>query len=66
MTTREQKAEELKWLAEDDARVMAQYQEIISNKARMNRAIKVAQKQANDLQKRANNMKRVANRKGDK
>ena len=39
---------------------MAQYQEILSDKARMNRAIKEARKQANDLQKRTNAMQSAA------
>jgi hypothetical protein len=39
---------------------MATYQEIMGDKARMNRAIKVAQKQAKDLTQRANAMQRVA------
>ena len=54
------KSEELRWQAESDARTMAQYQEIISDKARMNRAIKEANKQASDLQKRTNAMKAAA------
>lgn len=52
--------EQLKWQAEDDAHTMARYQEIMGDKARMNRAIKVAQKQADDLTKRANAMQSVA------
>lgn len=55
------KKEEQKWQAQDDARVMAQYQEIISDKARMGRAVKEATKQASDLSKRANAMKTAAN-----
>lgn len=54
------KKEEQKWQAQDDARVMAQYQEIISDKARMGRAVKEATKQASDLSKRANAMKTAA------
>jgi len=54
------KKQEQQWQAEDDARVMAHYQEIMSDKQRMNRAIKVAQKQAQDLTKRANMMQNVA------
>ena len=61
--TRQEKARELKWQAEDDARIMAQYQEIMNDKARTNRAIKVANQQAKDLQQRANNMKKVASKK---
>lgn len=49
-----------KWQAESDAHVMAQYQEIINDKARMGRAIKVAERQAKDLSKRAAAMKSVA------
>lgn len=60
------KKQEQQWQAEDDARAMAQYQEILGDKARMNRAIKVAERQAKDLAKRANAMQkvtRVSNRK---
>lgn len=48
------------WQAESDANTMAQYQEIMSDRARMSRAIKVAQKQAQDLTRRANAMQTVA------
>lgn len=51
---------EQQWQAEDDARTMANYQEILGDKARMNRAIKVAQQQAKDLSRRANAMQNVA------
>lgn len=40
---------------------MAQYQEIMEDKARLNRAIKEAGKQASDLNKRAAAMKNAAN-----
>ena len=53
-------SDELRWQAESDARTMAQYQEILQDKARMNRAIKEANKQAADLQKRTNAMKAAA------
>lgn len=51
---------EQEWQAESDAHVMAQYQEILNDKSRMSRAIKVAQRQAKDLSKRADAMKNVA------
>lgn len=51
---------ERQWQAESDARTMADYQEIIGDKARMQRAIKVARKQASDLSKRASAMQNVA------
>ena len=57
------KKQEQQWQAQDDARVMAQYQEIISDKSRMGRAIKEANKQAADLSKRANDLKSAANTK---
>lgn len=50
-----------RWEAENDARVMAQYQEIISDRNRMNRAIKEANRQAADLTRRASAMKSAAN-----
>ena len=53
--------QDLQWQAESDASTMARYQEIMSDKARMNRAIKEANKQAQDLTKRASAMKSAAN-----
>lgn len=53
-------SEELRWQAESDAQTMATYQEIMGDKARMNRAIKVARSQAADLTKRANALQNVA------
>lgn len=52
--------EEQRWQAESDARTMATYQEIMSDKARMGRAVKVARQQAKDLTQRANAMQNVA------
>ena len=54
------KTQEQRWQAEDDARTMANYQEILNDKGRLGRAIKVAKKQATDLNKRANAMQSVA------
>ena len=54
------KSQELKWQAESDASTMAQYQEIMEDTARRNRAIKVANERARDLQKRAAAMQKVA------
>lgn len=57
------KKQEQQWQAESDARTMAQYQEIMSDSARKNRAIKEANKQAADLTKRANAMRSAASMK---
>ena len=54
------KKQEQQWQAEDDARTMARYQEIIGDKARMGRAIREASKQAADLNRRASAMKSAA------
>lgn len=54
------RADELRWQAESDAQTMASYQEIMGDKARMNRAIKVAKLKAADLTKRASAMQNVA------
>ena len=61
--TASDKKREQQWQAETDARTMAQYQEIISDKARMGRAIKEANKQAQDLTRRASVMKSAASMK---
>ena len=55
-----QKRDELRWQAESDAQTMASYQEIMGDKARMNRAIKVAKSKAADLTKRESAMQNVA------
>ena len=52
--------QDLQWQAESDASTMARYQEILSDKARMGRAIKEANRQAQDLSRRANAMQTVA------
>ena len=51
---------DLQWQAEDHARTMARYQEIISDKARLNRATTAARKEAALLTKRANAMATAA------
>lgn len=53
-------SEEQRWQAESDAQTMATYQEIMNDKARMNRAIKIAKSKAEDLSKRASAMQNVA------
>lgn len=55
-----QKRDKLRWQAESDAQTMVSYQEIMEDKARMNRAIKVAKSKAADLTKRASAMQSVA------
>lgn len=60
------KSKEQQWQAESDASTMATYQEIMSDKARMARAIKVAKSKAADLSKRASAMQNVARTKTTK
>lgn len=54
--------EEMMWRARQDAETMAQYQEILKDKTRLNRAVKEANKQAKDMEKRASAMRSVANK----
>lgn len=54
------KKEQQNWQAQDDAMTMARYQEIMSDKARLNRAVKAAKQQAADLNKRAAAMNAAA------
>ena len=51
---------ELDWRAEDDARVLAQYQEILLDKARLFRAKKAATKEVTNLSNRLQIMKKVS------
>lgn len=53
---------ERRWRAEEDARTLAAYNEIISDPKRIKYAAKIASKQADELQKRANAMKKIANK----
>ena len=48
---------EKKWQAEEDARTMARYQEIMNDSRRKNAAIKQAKLEATNLQKRADTMR---------
>ena len=48
---------ELKWQAEEDARTLARYQEIMGDAGRKGRAMKEATRQANDLEKRLKTMR---------
>jgi len=65
MATNKVKTEK-EWMAEDDARVMAQYEEIIADSQRKARAVKAAKNMASDLNKRANAMNKVAGTKSSK
>ena len=51
---------ELDWRAEDDARVLAQYQKILLDKARLSRAKKAATKEVANLSNRLQIMKKVS------
>lgn len=56
-------SDEQRWRAEEDARTLARYNEIVSDKKRLGSAVKVAKSQYEDLNKRATAMKKVANKK---
>ena len=45
---------ELRWQAESDAIIIGQYNEIINDKPRLDRAMKAAKKQVENLTERAN------------
>lgn len=51
--------EELDWQAQDDARILSQYQEILLDKARLSRATNAASKEVDNLNKRLAVMKKV-------
>lgn len=52
-TTKKMSADELRWQAENDCRTLEEYQQIISDKARLERAMKAAKEKVSDLQDRA-------------
>lgn len=45
--------DELRWQTEDDARTLEKYQQIISDKQRLDRAMKAASKTVDNLKERA-------------
>lgn len=58
--------EEKQWRAECDARTLAEYQEILSDKSRLRMAKTQAAKQAKELSAKVNNLKKVSKTKGGK
>ena len=56
MTTKKMSEDELRWRAEEDARTLERYQEIMNDKPRLDRAVKQAQKTIDNLQQRATAM----------
>nr|DAQ75219.1 MAG TPA: hypothetical protein [Crassvirales sp.] len=56
MATKNMTEDELRWRAEEDARTIERYQEIINDKPRLERAMKQAQKTIDNLQQRADAM----------
>lgn len=60
MTNKSVLQDEARWRAEEDARTMARYEEIMSDSKRKAAAVKEAKRQADDLNKRASVMTKVA------
>jgi archaellum component FlaC len=54
MANRKMTENELRWQAESDAGIIEQYNEIINDKPRLDRAMKAAKKQVENLTERAN------------
>lgn len=54
------KKQEMEWQAQDDAHTLARYQEIINDRSRMQRAVKVAKQEAANLTKRASMMQKAS------
>jgi hypothetical protein len=53
MDKKKMSEDELRWQAEDDARTLEKYQQIISDKQRLDRAMKAASKTIDNLKERA-------------
>lgn len=61
MSEAQMKKQEEQWQAESDARMLAQYQELLDDKPRLKRALKQAKKEEENLNKQAKAMARAAN-----
>lgn len=57
---RKMTAEEKRWQTEDDARTLARYQELLSDKTRLNAAKKEAKNQAEQLTKQVSLLNRAS------
>lgn len=66
MNERVMSAEEKQWQAEEDARTIARYLELMKDKDRVKRASEVAEMQVENLSKQLNCMKQVARKGGKK
>ena len=53
MEKRKLSEDELRWQSEEDARTLERYQEIVNDKARLNRAMKATAKIVDNLEERA-------------
>lgn len=60
MSAGKAKASATDWRAESDAMVIADYQAIVADKARMAKAVKAAKSRAADLDKQASALRNVA------
>ena len=60
MSDAQMKKQEEQWQAESDARMLAQYQELMDDKPRLKRAMAQAKKEAENLKKRFNAMNRAS------
>lgn len=58
MKNRKLSEDELRWRAEEDARTIERYNEIINDKSRLDRAMKAAKKQVENLTERAEALNR--------
>lgn len=56
----QRKKDEEQWQAESDARMLANYQELLDDKPRLKRALKQAKKEEENLNKRAKAMAKAA------
>lgn len=58
------KFDEKKWQAQEDARTLAQYQEIMADKSRYNNAMKQVETRRSELNKELNSLSRISKSKG--
>ena len=58
MKNRKLSEDELKWRAEEDARTIERYNEIINDKSRLDRAMKAAKKEVENLTERVEALNR--------
>lgn len=60
------KTEQQQWQTESDVHILEQYEQLLNDKPRMSRAVKMAEKRASELKSRASALQNIVKGRGSK